>query len=81
MPGKFPNAVDSDEGEEWECEEFPFPDLTTMSEQQKKQLMIAYMFFDSIEQQQLLLLEELDLLVTTLCANECAHGRVNTLST
>ena len=67
MPENIPNVLDSDE-EEWECEELPFPDMTTMSKQQKKQLMIAYMFFDSIQQQQLLLLEDLDLLVTTLCA-------------
>ena len=67
---RFPSAVDSADEDDDEYKEFP--DLTKMqngmSKHEQKKLMIGFMFFDSIQQQQLLLLEDLDLLVTTLCA-------------
>ena len=38
--------------------------LTSLSKQKQKQIMIGYMFLDSIQQQQLLVMEDMDLLVS-----------------
>ena len=46
MQSRFPSAVDSADEYDDEYEELPFPDLTTMSKQEQKKLMIGYMFFD-----------------------------------
>ena len=67
MQTRFPSAVDSADEYDDEYEELPFPDLTTMSKQEQKKLMIGYMFFDSIQQQQLLLLISKTLLRYILC--------------